>query len=271
MNDEAVVGLLAAEWARLDDLYSGLAAGQWHVPSELPGWDVADLLAHVIGTESILDGRKPPEVDLGDMPPPHVRNDIGRLNEVWVESMRGLSPTDLLERFREVTAKRLESLRAMDSADFDAPSMTPRGPGTYRDFMDVRVFDCWFHENDARRVLGMDEFLDGPIVAHSLGECVRALGFVVGKKAGAPQGATVVFDITGPAGRTVAVGVEGRATLLDDVPSDPTVTITTDVGTFCVLCGGRRGLADMQAAGRIHVDGDTALGTAVLGNLGFMI
>lgn len=269
MNDEAVVGLLATEWGRLDDLYSGLAPQQWQLPTELPGWSVADLLAHVIGTESILDGRPPPAIELGDVT--HVRNDIGRLNEVWIESMRATPPAALLTQFREITAARLDALRAMSSADFDAPTMTPRGPGTYRDFMDVRVFDCWFHENDARRVLGLDEHLDGPVVTHSLGECVRALGFVVGKKAGAPQGTTVVFDLTGSAGRRVAIGVEGRAGLLEQVPAEPTVTITTDVGTFCVLCGGRRPLAEVLAGGGVGITGDAALGNAILENLGFMI
>lgn len=265
MNDEAVVGLLEQEWTSLDDLYSGLAPQQWALPTDLPGWSVGDLLAHVIGTESILGGVTPPEVELGDLV--HVRNDIGRLNEVWIESMRTATPEDLLARFREITAKRLVDLRAMSAGDFDAASMTPRGPGTYRDFMDVRVFDCWFHENDARRALGLAESLAGPIAAHSLQECVRPMGFVVGKKAGAPQGATVVFDLSGPVGRRFAVGVVGRAALLDAVPDDPTVTISMDVGTFCVLCGGRRS----ARAGDADISGDQALGTAILENLAFMI
>lgn len=265
MNDEVVVDLLAEEWGRLDDLYASLDPPQWELPTDLPGWSVGDLLTHVIGTESILDGVAPPEVDLGEVP--HARNDIGRLNEIWVESMRGKSPEALLTSFREITAKRLADLRAMSTAGFDAPSMTPRGPGTYRDFMDVRVFDCWFHENDARRALGLEECLTGPVVAHSLGECVRPMGFVVGKKAGAPQGSTVVFDLTGAAGRRFAVGVEGRAALLDTIPAEPTVTITTDVGTFCVLCGGRR----QPREGDVEIRGDQALGRAILENLAFMI
>lgn len=269
MNDEAVVDLLADEWTRLDDLYAGLSPDQWKAPTELPGWDVADVLAHVIGTELLLAGEQPPAVEPSEVA--HVRNDIGRLNETWVESMRSTPPAELLARFREVTARRLESLRAMSTADFDAASMTPRGPGTYRDFMDVRVFDCWFHENDVRRALGLDESLEGPVVAHSLGECVRPMGFVVGKKAGAPQGSTVVFELSGPEARTFAVGVEGRAALLDKVPDEATVTITTDVGTYCVLCGGRRPLDEVLAEGRVDVAGDSALGTAVLENIGFMI
>lgn len=265
MNDEAVVDLLAQEWGRLDDLYVGLEPRQWALATDLPGWSVGDLLAHVIGTESILAGVAPPDVELGDLA--HVRNDIGRLNEVWIESMRADDPEVVLARFREITARRLHDLRAKATADFDAPSMTPRGPGTYRDFMDVRVFDCWFHENDARRALGLDESLSGPVVAHSLAECIRPMGFVVGKKAGAPQGSTVVFELTGPEGRRFAVGVEGRAAVLDTVPADPTVTIATDVGTFCVLCGGRRSVR----AGDAQIGGDEALGMAILENLAFMI
>ena len=49
------------------------------------------MLAHVIGTESMLQGAATPEADVDMSTLKHVRNDIGVLNERWVRKLRGLS------------------------------------------------------------------------------------------------------------------------------------------------------------------------------------
>ena len=60
-------------------------------PTSLPGWNVHDVVAHVIGTESMLQGVATPEADIDVSTLKHVRNDIGVLNERWVRKLRGLS------------------------------------------------------------------------------------------------------------------------------------------------------------------------------------
>ncbi len=67
-------------------------------PTSLPGWDVHDVVAHVIGTESMLQGVGTPEADVDVSTLKHVRNDIGVLNERWVRKLRGLCPAELLEQ-----------------------------------------------------------------------------------------------------------------------------------------------------------------------------
>ena len=55
--------------------------------------------------------------------------------------------------------------------------------------MEIRVFDCWYHDQDIREALGRPGFLEGPVADLSLGRIPpKALGYVVGKKAGAPPG-----------------------------------------------------------------------------------
>ncbi len=46
-------------------------------------------MAHLIGTESILAGEDTPHVDIDVHALGHVHNEIGALNERWVESLRG--------------------------------------------------------------------------------------------------------------------------------------------------------------------------------------
>ena len=48
----------------------------------LPGWSNADIVAHVIGTESLLAGRPVPDHDVAGRD--HIRNPIGELNEKWL-------------------------------------------------------------------------------------------------------------------------------------------------------------------------------------------
>jgi uncharacterized protein (TIGR03083 family) len=54
-----VVELLGQEWAVIGDLLAGLSDQDWSREA-LPGWDVHDVLAHIIGTEKTLSGAQLP-------------------------------------------------------------------------------------------------------------------------------------------------------------------------------------------------------------------
>ena len=53
--------------------------------SILPGWSVQDIVAHMVGTESMLAGETAPEAKRDLRESDHVRNDIAAMNEQWVE------------------------------------------------------------------------------------------------------------------------------------------------------------------------------------------
>lgn len=256
---------LAEEWAAIDELCASLSETEWKTASPCPGWSVQDCVAHVVGTESMLLQRPTP--DLAAEMGPHVLNDIGRANELWVEAWRHSPGTELLAAFREVTGERLAALRAMTAEDFAADSWTPKGPGTYGGFMRIRVMDCWVHEQDIRWVLGRPGHCEGPAVALSLDEIRSGLPFAVGKRAGAPQGTTVVFDLVGPGATVIPIGVDGRAALLDSVPDAPTVTLRTTLPGLVMLVGGRSVADDVD----VTVEGDTELGATIVRTLGYMI
>jgi hypothetical protein len=63
------------------------------------------------------------------------------------------------------------------------------------------------------------------VAEHSIERVARAMSVVVGRKVRAAPDSTVVFEVTGPVGRTLAIGTKGeRATPLDQPPAVPTVT-----------------------------------------------
>jgi hypothetical protein len=124
------------------------------------------------------------------------------------------------------------------------------------------------HEQDIRRALGRAGHVDGPIVELALERFRGALGYVVGKKAGAPDGVSVVFALVGGPSGAIAVEVDGRARVIEAVPDAPTVRLVLPFETF-VARGGGRSTADEALAEGAVFEGDEALGRRVLEALAF--
>ena len=193
---EPIIELLDKVWTDVAALGDSLTDEQWQLPTDCPGWSVKDQVAHMIGTEMMLNGEDPPLADIGHTP--HVRNDIGKFNEQWVTLYRNRTGAETLADFRRITGRRLDVLRSLPAAKWDEEGFTPEGPGPYRQFMAIRVFDCWYHDQDIREAVDRPGFLDGPVADLALERIpTKGLPYVVGKKAAAPQGSTIVFDIEG--------------------------------------------------------------------------
>lgn len=259
-HDQQLVDTLEEVWRSIDALGSTLSEEQWKTETECPGWSVQDNLAHVIGTESSILGRPTPDHTPPDLP--HVKNDMGRANEIWVDSRRARSGAEVLEEFREVTAARIAALRAMTPDDFSADSWTPAGPGTVRDLLPFRIFDSWSHEQDMRRALGIPGDLEGRPAELSLGRIENFLPYVVGKKVKPADGTTVVFAWDR---RTTDLVMEGgRAKPLDPPPAEPTVRLTMEVDTLVRLGLGRGDPDEILRSGAVTLAGDEDLGRTIV-------
>ena len=268
--DGELVEQLDQVWTSMSDLGGQLTEEEWKRATEVPGWSVQDNLVHIAAIEASLLGREAPDHEIPD-DLAHVKNDMGRRNEVFVDSRRACSGADALAEFREVTRERLEQLRSCDEGAFSAESWTPVGPGTVRDLLPFRVFDSWVHEQDMRRAVGYPGDLDTPVAAVALERMVSSMPFVVGKKAAAPEGATVVFELFGPLARTVAISVKGgRARDLDPVPESATVRLVMDTETFGRLATGRVDPAAEVAGGRVRVEGDDELARRIVESMNFL-
>ncbi len=269
---EACIELLSSVWSSIAGLCRDLDETAWDLATDLPGWSVKDNVAHMIGTERMLMGDAAPRsADVDPASAAHVRNDIGRANEQWVAAYRSQPGAQVLAEFEATTARRLEVLRAMTPEAWDAEGFTPEGPGPYRQFMAIRVFDCWFHEQDIREAIDAPGGLEDAVADHSIARIERGLPFVVGKKAGAPQGAAVVFEVTGKNPLVVPIGVEGRAAVLDQAPPAPTVRLTMDRRTYSRLAGGRWPGRRALDEHRVVIEGDAELGERVITNMAFTI
>jgi uncharacterized protein (TIGR03083 family) len=269
-KSDVLSGLLAT-WDSLDQLLTGLSEQQWQTPTPLPGWCVHDVVAHIIGTESVLQGASAPDADIDVSTLGHVRNDVGVANECWVRHLSAESGADLLQRFRALTADRRERLTDMPVDEWNAPTATPVGPDSYARFMRVRVFDCWMHEHDVRDALGKpasDADLAGPAARLTLDEMATSMGYVVGKLGKAPDGSRVAIELTGPLARTIRVAVDGRASVVDDFGGQqPTATIRLDGVLFTRLAGGRA----ETGAGGVELSGDQEVAARIVDHLNHVI
>ncbi len=254
-------------WSSFAQLGASLTDKDWALPTSCPGWPVAAHYAHVVGTESTLLGRPSPQIDPGR--PGHVRNDTGGFNEVWVAALAEVPRGEVLARLAEVTGARRQALARLDESDFSALTQTPVGPADYRRFMQIRVFDCWVHEQDVRVAVGRPGHDTGPVVEQVIDEIARALGFIVGKKAAVPDGASVTFELTGPLTRNLHVVVDGRARPVEHLPAPATATVTLGSGLFARLACGR--VDPAAVVGDVRLTGDAELGQRLLTSLPYTI
>jgi uncharacterized protein (TIGR03083 family) len=268
---DRIIAALAEEWVSLGDLLAELDDDEWGLPTPLPGWSVQDNVAHIVGTEAMLSGEAGPAIEIDREASDHVRNDIGMFNEQWVESFRPSPPSELLERFRELTTVRLAALNAMTDEEWNAESFTPAGMDTFGRFMQIRVFDCWLHEQDIRDAVERPGNESGLPTDVTLDEMATALGFVVGKKAGATAGQRVTFALTdaGTVVRVFNVEVGDRAVVVPELSAPADVVLTMPIGVMTRRCAGRVGPDGLLD--QVVIDGDLELASKILANQSYTV
>ena len=237
----------------------------WAKPTDLPGWNVRYVAAHLAHLESELAGNPQQQVDVPEAP--HIKSPMSVFTESGPLARADWSTDQIIDELESSAAKRDEALRAMMPLDPAAPGDGFAGGvgWDWATLLSNRVIDQWMHQQDIRRAVDRPGGLAGPGGAHALAVFSRGLPYVVGKRVSPPPGTSVALDITGehPAELAAAVGDDGRATRVAPAPAEPTVRIGMDFETFIVLSGGRRTPEQVTTT----VTGDTSFGDAVLANL----
>src|SRR5215831_16438248 len=282
MSDQELVAKQEHVWDSIATLCTLFTEREWKTPTDCPGWSVQDQIAHIVGTESWLLRQPVPDHAPKDMR--HVKNELGQWIEPWVDRCRPWPGARVLAEFITVTRERRHVLHAMSAEEFTREFHTPIGSHTRRSFLPIRIFDNWVHEQDIRRAVGRPGHFAGPVAEHSLERVARAMTFVVGRKVRPAPDTTVVFEVTGALGRTLALSMEGegryapsahavageRATPLDQPPAVPTVRLTMDVETFVCLGCGRWAPEQVLASSAVQIAGDRALAERIVAQMNFM-
>jgi uncharacterized protein (TIGR03083 family) len=262
-SQAATIEAIAGCCARIDEVCAGLDEAGWHRPTALPAWDIQDVVAHLASLEAMLLGRDEPGHEARATA--HVRNPLGALNEQLVDRRRAWSGAQVLDEFREMTALRLDELRALDEQELDREVLAPSG-GTVaqRVFLGIRLWDFFVHETDICEALGLAAPVDTTAGRRVLDEMLMLLPRAVAK-GGAPEGASVAVDITAPLPRSVMARVQGgRGVAVDAAAGEATLHLRASPAAFVRVAAGRRPAADAIAAGEVEVGGDDELAEHVL-------
>ncbi len=245
----------------IESLAGRMDATRWHAQSLCPDWDMRGVITHLGMMERVMTGWLPEAA--GDLPP------LDRIGP-YQDEMAGLDDTAFAARIGEIFASRRADLARLTDENLARQSWTPIGPRSYGGFLEIRIFDFWVHERDISTPLGWPSDNTGPRAEIALAQVEGSIGYIVGKKIGLPDGASIVFHLTGPVSRDLPVAVEGRARAVGHV-EHPDVELSMDTVTFIQLAAGRIDPQRQINAGLVTWTGNTELGDRAARNLRFTI
>jgi uncharacterized protein (TIGR03083 family) len=242
------------------ELLPSLSEEDWSRPTDLPGWSVHDVAAHLAHLEAVLAGQDAvqPTTDGNGQSPSQDYTQAG------VDARAERSSQELIDELQRCVEARAEQLRELPDPG-SKPGTTPGGVDwTWEVLMRNRTIDVWCHEQDIRRAVDRPGSLGSggaQVTTHSF---AAGMPFVLGKRIKPPVGTSVVWRITGeiPLEVGAVIGDDGRAA--SQVTDEPTATLTMTTEAFTVLAAGRRTPDRVD----VKVEGDEVLGRAVLEAMG---
>jgi len=255
--------LFPRERAALLDLLGDLSARDWARPTVCPGWDVHDVLAHIVDDHlrrlsGGRDGHRGVPFADGETLPGYV----ARINDEFVRAMRQVSPRVLVDLLA-VSGPKLDAYWATVRLDGPAGLDVSWAAEDLRSpaWLDVarEYTEFWVHQQQIRDAVGRPgadaPALLGPVVDTFLRALPKALDGCA-----RPVGTWVRFDVTGPAGGSWAV-VRGPErwvpAAVEDAAGGCAARVRTDQDTLWRLAS--RGITPEQARGRSTLSGDDAL------------
>jgi uncharacterized protein (TIGR03084 family) len=231
-----ILAALAAQHAELAGLLVGLDDDGWMQPSPCEGWDVADVVLHLVQTDQMaqasLHGRLAETV--AAMTAGGFASNVDEGAALLVARERGL-PSDELRRRWQDGADALDA--AFAAADLHQRVEWVAGQLSARTLATTRLAETWIHTGDVATALGRPLPIPDR-VRHIARLAWRTLPYAFGR-AGRTLAGPVAFELRGP---------DGDAWVF--TPDAPAVTtIRGDAGELCLVAARRRDPADTALTG----------------------
>ncbi|RKT86289.1 TIGR03083 family protein [Saccharopolyspora antimicrobica] len=255
--------LFGQERRELLALLRSLSAEDWSRETVCPGWDVHDVVGHVLndyvrrisGSRDGFGGA----VFANDETLPRY---LARVNDEFVRAARQFSPELMIELLAHLGPELDRLWEGFDLTGPAALDVSWAGPGPSPAWLDIarEYTEFWVHQQQIRDAVGrpgadgpelvrpvLDTFLRG--LPHALGEVVR------------PHGTEVRVVVTGPPGGTwCAVSDAGRWRMAEP-GGELAATVTVRPDDLWRLA--TRGITVTEARRRADAQGDPALIHAV--------
>jgi uncharacterized protein (TIGR03083 family) len=254
--------LFPIEREALVELLGSLAPEDWAKPTVCPGWNVRDVVAHVLNDylrriSGSRDGHRGAVFANDETLPAY----LARTNDEFVRAARQCSPQVMVDLLTHL-GPQLDKLWAV--ADLDAPAdldVSWADPSaTSQAWLDIArdYTEFWVHQQQIRDAVGRPG-ADGPdLLGPVLDTFLRALPYAL-RAERRPDDVSLRFDITGPAGGTwwaIRAGDRWRLTAGGAV-AEPTGQVVMDQDTLWRLA--TRGISVEEARGHSEMYGDQGL------------
>ncbi|MDA3626430.1 maleylpyruvate isomerase family mycothiol-dependent enzyme [Saccharopolyspora sp. WRP15-2] len=257
--------LFVRERAELLALLRSLSAEDWARETVCPGWDVHDVVGHVLNDyvrriSGSRDGFAGATFANDETLPSY----LARTNDEFVRAARQCSPELMIELLGHL-GPELDRLWA--GFDLTAPApldVSWAGPGRSPAWLDIarEYTEFWVHQQQIRDAVGRPG-ADQPELVHPvLDTFLRGLPHAL-REVERPHGTAVRVVVTGPSGGTWhAVSDEGRWRMAgDETELSAGATVTMRPDDLWRL--GTRGITVAEARRRADAEGDPALVEAV--------
>ncbi|HWH32088.1 MAG TPA: maleylpyruvate isomerase family mycothiol-dependent enzyme [Egibacteraceae bacterium] len=246
MEAEArTAGLL---WSELRSLAHGLAEHEWDKATPCARWTVKDLLAHVTGLQTAMDGtaEQPPAPE-GWSPQAEGLSGLDAWTELGVVARRNWSRERLLEELEVAAAGHVARFAAGDPGD---DAIGPFGPTTLERLHGFRMFDLWVHLQDFHLALGrpLDLGAQAPGGADACRHVFRGLPALAVKRAGLGDGDRLRVRVEEPAAIDAALVVEGGRAAWDP-GAEAADAVEAKPGVLALLLAGRGTPEEWRAEG----------------------
>ncbi|HEX3604782.1 MAG TPA: maleylpyruvate isomerase family mycothiol-dependent enzyme [Candidatus Dormibacteraeota bacterium] len=236
---DRVVAALAGQQDELTTLLAGLDGAGWSTPTpRCPGWDVADVVLHMVQSHEMAIASATgsgfagvvARLTAGAWPAATVDASVA----LMVANGRGLPPAELLDRWTSGAARLVELL---DGMNLSTRVQWVTGELSARSMATTRLAEVWIHSGDIADAVGVRL-----PPTESLREIARlawrTLPYAFAR-AGRTLTGPVAFRLTSPGGDA-----------WDFVPDEPaTTTITGPATDLCAVAAQRAGAAATSLRG----------------------
>ncbi|MEW2357162.1 maleylpyruvate isomerase family mycothiol-dependent enzyme [Spirillospora sp. NPDC029432] len=256
--------LFPCERQALLDLLGDLSPAEWAAPTVCPGWDVHDVVGHVLNDymrrlSGARDGYGGAIFADDETLPAY----LARTNDEFVRASRQLSPQLMIELLDHL-GPRLDAMWAARdlhtaadlnvswaATDVDSPAWLDIGR-EYTEF--------WVHQQQVRDAVSRPGAVEPDLMAPVLDVFARGLPHAL-RMHDRPEGSTAHLEVLGPAGGRWGVARQDRRWRMADPEGEPAARVSMDQDTFWRLA--TRGITVEEARRRSKASGDEELTAAI--------
>lgn len=259
----------------LIDLLRSFSSQDWERPTLAPHWKVKDIAAH------LLDGNLRSLSMLRDSyygdPPAHIHTYqdlvayLNRLNADWVQAMRRVSPSLLIDWLEQSGREYVDFLQTLDPLEKSVFSVAWAGEEESLNWFHVarEYTEKWHHQQQIRQAVGQEAPLyQKELYFPYLDTSMRALPHHY-RDVKAGEGALIKFRVTGEGGGEWQLLQKDQQWVLwegDAAKADCMVEIDEQVAWRIFT----KGISREEAAAKVNISGRRELGEPVLSMLAVM-